>query len=609
VTPVDCDNNHPEINPVKMTHQNLSKMPQPQTTQDVEMKFSEPTCLSSYTSSPTPTLNKSTIIPAPSDVFLSVPKSDVDRASIESGNYSSQTNMGGKKGAETQNNLTISIACCGGKKSEISLVKVMSILGIFISVVTLAFLVFIFPFSFAIRSSSDNIINANKKNIFINLEELEDALMLRTFLNDSTLVMAGVENSSLPLLPFIVQRRNNVANAVENIMNVIPENMKNSTLSSLNVAWRNLEMFETSFLVLLGEIQPNGTIGANLTTAVALLESNQFSNLVALYESNLKPIDDYANEISNIEDQWMTIFGAVTSASTIFALIVILPLIIVLFISALNKEALNMERLQQAKAVMMIDAMADKQLRELFKQHCQQEHSLENFLLLAQVFTFRELSRRIWEMQEILFADTSSISSGDKPGSVINSGGNAADDTTSTVSSSDISQSKSTSTTHNAIDALSTTQSTASGKSKGIGVEMDKTSLKKYKMPKKVNEKELSSLCKQRFVLAKQILKDFLRVDGKHAVNISKNFIDFVSGQIEMFSEDIIVEGVPNFSLSNGYDKLPDILFDSVEQETAITMLDSFHRFKLGIEFQKQMKIDKISKLNTRRQKKNKKLL
>ena len=105
---------------------------------------------------------------------------------------------------------------------------------------------------------------------------------------------------------------------------------------------------------------------------------------------------------------------------------------------------------------------------------------------------------------------------------------------------------------------------------------------KKGYAKKKFNEKDLLECEKKKYEIAFEIYSEFLDVRGEKSVNLNKQITEKVKQHLDLFA-------------TGQNEHLIDSLFEQVEAETCIVMLDSHHRFKQTIEFQKQAKKDIIT--------------
>ncbi|EFC48684.1 RGS domain-containing protein [Naegleria gruberi] len=111
-----------------------------------------------------------------------------------------------------------------------------------------------------------------------------------------------------------------------------------------------------------------------------------------------------------------------------------------------------------------------------------------------------------------------------------------------------------------------------------ISADSSHSSKKKKESPL---EREYNELEAKKYEVAFEIFTEFLEVTGDMAVNVSKVLTDFVKDKLDKFNDKQI-------------DTLPEDMFDILGKETCLVMMDTHHRFKQSLAFQREMKIDKI---------------
>ncbi|EFC47555.1 RGS domain-containing protein [Naegleria gruberi] len=94
-------------------------------------------------------------------------------------------------------------------------------------------------------------------------------------------------------------------------------------------------------------------------------------------------------------------------------------------------------------------------------------------------------------------------------------------------------------------------------------------------------EKEYAEVEAKKYEVAFEIFTEFLEVTGDMAVNISHVLVDAVKDKLDKFNDKQI-------------ETLPEDMFNILEKETCLVMMDTHHRFKQSLAFQREMKIDKI---------------
>lgn len=94
-------------------------------------------------------------------------------------------------------------------------------------------------------------------------------------------------------------------------------------------------------------------------------------------------------------------------------------------------------------------------------------------------------------------------------------------------------------------------------------------------------EREYAEVEAKKYEVAFEIFTEFLEVTGDMAVNISHVLTDSVKDKLDRFNDKQI-------------ETLPEDMFNILEKETCLVMMDTHHRFKQSLAFQREMKIDKI---------------
>ena len=94
-------------------------------------------------------------------------------------------------------------------------------------------------------------------------------------------------------------------------------------------------------------------------------------------------------------------------------------------------------------------------------------------------------------------------------------------------------------------------------------------------------EREYNELEVKKYEVAFEIFTEFLEVTGVMSVNISHLLVNAVKDKLDKYNDKQI-------------DSLPEDMFNVLEKETCLVMMDTHHRFKQSLAFQREMKIDKI---------------
>ncbi|EFC42592.1 predicted protein [Naegleria gruberi] len=110
------------------------------------------------------------------------------------------------------------------------------------------------------------------------------------------------------------------------------------------------------------------------------------------------------------------------------------------------------------------------------------------------------------------------------------------------------------------------------------------TSSKEEQSKKGYTEKDLLEIEKKKFEIAFEIYSEFLDVRGDRSVNISKAFADNVKQHLDYFAK-------------GENESIPESLFESIEYEMCVLMMDTHHRFKQHLELQMKEKKQILSSL------------
>ncbi|EFC49508.1 predicted protein [Naegleria gruberi] len=292
--------------------------------------------------------------------------------------------------------------------------------------------------------------------------------------------------------------------------------------------------------------------------ALKLLESNEYVKQYKMEKDTVvDPISSYFEALGlkkTYEMSFLSLMGLIVVAC-VFAFVV--PLFIFILVCAFNRDSLHLERLNRANAVMLMDTMNNEILRDLFKKHCEIEYASENFSILEKINEYKQLCEKSFEIQVALF-------------DIENNGPNELD------VSSPVKRRPGTVEIEfpsSPISPMRRKQSSADNR--------DSKRMKLFK--RQYSEKDLERIEQEKYEIAFEIFTDYLDVNGERSININKTLSDKVKEQMDGYAKGMI-------------DFLSDNLFDIVELEVCVVLLDTHYRFKESLSFQKQMKIDKINK-------------
>ena len=281
---------------------------------------------------------------------------------------------------------------------------------------------------------------------------------------------------------------------------------------------------------------------ANYTKAQQLIDSDYYQYLLSGYPEEVQTILDY---VKNVKESYTNLNLTTTTIALVIivvSLIVVIPVISVFVLFSVKKDNTKEKQLRQVRKYMIMDTINDSVLSEKFKEFCGQERSEDNFLLLDKINDYKRLCERSFDIQVYLF-DAEILSA-------TNNSDLVSETTTTTTSST------------------------------------EEASKKKKK--KGYSEKDLFDMEKKKYEVAFEIYTDFLDVRGDRSVNINKQVADNVKQFLDFFAK-------------GENDQLPESLFDYVESEMCILMMDTHHRFKAHIESQLKDRKKTISSLKKKK--------
>ncbi|KAF0972935.1 hypothetical protein FDP41_008787 [Naegleria fowleri] len=432
----------------------------------------------------------------------------------------------------------LSIPTCFGK-IELSGLRCISLLSMFVNIVAFCVLLAILVQVYYLQANHN----------FLIVENTVDAARFRDIITNSVKT-ATLYAACLPALNVSI-----LSKSVNTTTAVMTSSLVQTQLANFN---RYSNLFPTFLNRVISSLTQDEITLLQLNDTSIYVNSSSIqmeSKAASLVTNKLEPIVKYVNNKELATNTKLSSGALAGLVIVCVAMAIVFPVVVLTLICALNRDAVYRKRLQKANAIMLIDTMQDPHLRELFKKHCEKEHSLDNYKFLEKIAEYKNLCAKSFEIKSILF-DYSSTETNDDTVSV---------STAVTSNSSDI---------------------TENGKKK------KKKNIQHY------TEQDLKDIEKKKFELATLIYSEFLVLEGAHSVNISKK-----NGRCQVTSPNtttttttsITDQDTSSFGLYVWDEKtLSERLFDELEQEIAIVMIDTHHRFKLSLEFQKQMKIHNI---------------
>ncbi|KAL9649412.1 hypothetical protein ABK040_014322 [Willaertia magna] len=346
--------------------------------------------------------------------------------------------------------------CCG--TVELSSVKIVSIIGIIFTTIAFVMLSGIIIAVRSIENGQNGIEIAVGRGEIRTLREKLTAATLLALYSDTPLLYVNIHNETT------ITYLNTFAELIEEF----PEGFSNGWLNkySGNNSIIGIEM-KVMALVKEGKRQE----------AFMLLNVTNYANLYSSFITDLNEVLDLALDKERISEEnvdSITIVGLVVIG---IALAILFPAMIAIFIFAINRDQVNLRKIKQANAILLMDTMNNDKLRELFKKQCEKELSLENFKFLEKVTIYKRYCEQSFTIQEKLYGSEQSTSS----------------DTTSNTTN-------------------------ASNKKQAV------------------TEQDLRNIENKKYESAFDIYTDFLDINGGNAVNISKAFIEEVKIHLDNFN-------------------------------------------------------------------------
>ncbi|KAG2394068.1 hypothetical protein C9374_003832 [Naegleria lovaniensis] len=303
--------------------------------------------------------------------------------------------------------------------------------------------------------------------------------------------------------------------------------------------------------------------------ALQFLESTNYTkNIQDLTMTLIKPMIGYFYQIDQHETSQMLLLSLMGLVVVLAVSAFLVPLIIAIIVCAVNRDSLYLNRLNKANAVMLLDTMQNETLRELFRKHCEQEYASENFTILEKISEYKKLCEKSLEIQlQIYDPDNNNNNEGE---------------TSSTT------KRKTITAAHTFAFDDSPSPSFRGRRNGGNAGDRDSKRLRNFMFKRQYNEKDMDKVESEKYEVAFEIYTEYLDVHGDKSVNINKKISEQVKEQMDSYAKGTI-------------DVLPDYLFDTVEQEICIVLLDTHHRFKESLAFQRSMKIDKLNRAKLQR--------
>ncbi|KAL9649588.1 hypothetical protein ABK040_003265 [Willaertia magna] len=431
---------------------------------------------------------------------------------------------------------------------ELTKTVCMSLLALFVTIIGfLAIFVFVFV-NFFYNSERTKL-----TRFIFKMSDLSQSFSISRELVEQVIAFSS-ENDHVKLLN---ERFNTSSNSFKNLLNSIYADSKNIT---------TIPFDRESYLKLGTNVYTmQTTIFDNI---VANRNSSDFAQMIYYsinYSSNLTAFDSLNSELKQAvidrEDKVSFLVSYISGFAlciVVADIVIILPIIVFNVILSINTDRHYRQRLRQANTLMLTDTMRNTRIRQLFKDYCQQERSIENFLFLERVYEYVTIaehcefircelfkSQKIKDVNlsnELMLENISTETSCSSSELIINENNNA--------------------TNNNTINTII----------------QDKK--KKQRAKKNFTQDDLKEYENKKYSEAFQIYTDFLELEGQYAINVNKKGIERVKLILDQFNLKQI-------------ESLPILLFEDLEQEIAYLLIDTHKRFKQSSLFKEAMKINR----------------
>ncbi|EFC38877.1 predicted protein [Naegleria gruberi] len=439
----------------------------------------------------------------------------------------SASGIGSKTTTKSHSSTTmLKIRTCFGSTIELTPVKFLNLSSLIVNFLAFMALLILIVAYYVVNSELQTAIGSMDLNITLYRERMVAACRSSVYTNNNLQLTANYTAK-------YETSKTKFNTEITKMLAYLPTNLRYTYTHNVSVA----DLRTSKAIALETQMLELANIG-NYSYAMTLLESDAYKYDIAGYSEEFQPTVDYLNEL---EDSSRSVNVTITTISLIVVCVsicIVLPSVIASIIVSIRKDASNTKKLKAANAFLLMDTMRDNKLRKLFRDHCKQELSLDNYLLLDKITDYKILCEKSFEIQVFLYDDMSPNS-------------------------------------HS--DSLSDSGSSATANSSNLDHQHKKKKKKGY------TEKDLHEIEKKKYEIAFEIYTDFLDINGDKSVNINKSAADRVKEQLDYFA-------------SGENEHLTDTLFDNVESEICVLMLDTHHRFKQTVEFQKQTQKQHVKK-------------
>ncbi|EFC47143.1 hypothetical protein NAEGRDRAFT_57445 [Naegleria gruberi] len=456
-----------------------------------------------------------------------------------------------KKISVSKGALRMDLSCCNIGLLDLSWVRIFAIIAMIVNTLTFLILLGLIIFNQQAQTSTNVDVLALRGNIYL----------YAAWINAYSMVAAYSQNTSY--LSYYYKYTNQVDSLTSNLLSQISDqNVRNEYINNGAIMYAKMKEYNSNAAVMM----ENG----NFAKAIELYKSFEFTNARDVFRVEQDKLMTYVTD-TQTRNNYLAFVASTTSLVIIsVAVVVTLPIILFVFGFAIKKDAINNRNLKRAQAMELMDVMNNDKLRILFQKHCKKEFNSENFEFLEHVQIYRRMCEHQIELVQMLSdgeSSASSITNSSVPSSLSGAHGSENHSNSNIEMNEQSSRSKS-----------SNDKTTSSEKKKKTGP------------PKTISEmeNELDTIEVKKSQLASEIYLTFLDVTGAKAVNVNTSSIESVKMELDAYSNHQI-------------HSLSEDLFDYLEKEISIVMLDTHMRFKQSMEFLKEMRIKKIKDIGTKK--------
>ncbi|EFC36451.1 RGS domain-containing protein [Naegleria gruberi] len=382
--------------------------------------------------------------------------------------------------------------CCG--TVELNCIRVLSILGMMINIIAFVAMAVVISVAFSVSTT-------NETELLI----LRADANLMSEVAASSLKIAVYSNQTEPYISRWKTTKDKAVAAIASIVDALPPDVFLRLLNGstyFNSSAIPVNPYEQQVVNLLKS--------GKQKEAITLIESKNYTSYSLGWKNVVSNLLTYAKELARNKNDYLLTSSSVNMGLIGFSILLVVPIVLAIFIMAINREGVSQKRLKKANAVMLLDTLQDHALKALFRKHCETERCLESFEFLEKIHYYKEFCNDSFDIQVKLY------------------------------------------------DSSHPTQT-----------------------EKKSLESDLKEVEQKKYEVAFEIFTEFIDEHGEKALVVTSHLCEDVKMKLDHFN-------------TGQSDHLSDELFDKLQTEVAIHLLDCHARFKQSIAFQKKMKIQDI---------------